>query len=41
MKKTNTEGETLNIPKDIPDDFFHIVKKVLNFIEHVDQEKQK
>lgn len=37
----NSKNEDLKLPKDIPEGFFDIVWKVLNFVEEVDEVKNK
>ena len=35
------KNKDLKLPKDIPDSFFDVVSKVLNFVENVDKDKNK
>lgn len=40
MEKLNKDkAEDIRLPKDIPEGFFDIVSKVLNFVEEVDEVK--
>lgn len=40
-KLDNDKKEELKLPKDIPEGFFDIVSKLLNFVEEVDEVKTK
>lgn len=41
MKDLDREQNDFKLPNDIPEGFFDVVSKVLNFIEDVDEDKNK